>query len=369
MRPEEDSHGPDQEAEGSCQGIVVCGTCVVSLGLVPCVQNMSTCVQNMSTRVQNMSTRVQNMSTHVQNMSTYMCAEHVYIHVCRTCLHVCRTCLHVCRTCLHMCRTCLHVCRTCLHVCRTCLHTCVQNMSTRVQNMSTRVQNMSTYMCVIVLGHLSYMCKCVRMGMCARTLYPCVQAARKLSVEPQSGWIPSWLYGYGRKSSQPVAEGQPLAGAGGVGEKEKPQPLVPLPGEPPPSEEEEELLDEMSEAPTSDAITRDRILATVSFDLKRGSFELVSGGGGGGGGGDGVLELDSLLELKFSSLRCLVDIRPRLRYSSYQVSLGSLVVSDPSSEEEESAFGCLIQPKGALVNVSGQSGTVLCVLVHKDVSW
>ena len=222
------------------------------------------------------------------------------------------------------------------------------------------------------------MCKCVRMGMCARTLYPCVQAARKLSVEPQSGWIPSWLYGYGRKSSQPVAEGQPLAAAGGVGEKEKPQPLVPLPGEPPPSEEEEELLDEMSEAPTSDAITRDRILATVSFDLKRGSFELVSGGGGGGGGGgDGVLELDSLLELKFSSLRCLVDIRPRLRYSSYQVSLGSLVVSDPSSEEEEeSAFSCLIQPKGALVNVSGQSGTVLCALVHRlcvlvyrDVSW
>lgn len=170
-----------------------------------------------------------------------------------------------------------------------------------------------------------------------------LQAAQKLSSEPQSSWIPAWLYGYGRKPSpQSTSADTPPPPPPPSIEENKLLPL--LDGSP--SEEEEELLDEMSEAPTSDTIMRDRILATVSFRLKQGSFELVRSSLT-----DGVLDADSLLELRFDSLCCSADIRPRLRYSYYNLSLGSLVVSDPLSQED-CAFGFLIQPKVALGNVS-----------------
>eukprot|EP00731_Ephydatia_muelleri_P014885 Em0008g605a len=173
-----------------------------------------------------------------------------------------------------------------------------------------------------------------------------VKAAQKLSSEPQSSWIPAWLYGYGRKPSpQSTSADTPPPPPPPSIEENKLLPL--LDGSP--SEEEEELLDEMSEAPTSDTIMRDRILATVSFRLKQGSFELVRSSLT-----DGVLDADSLLELRFDSLCCSADIRPRLRYSYYNLSLGSLVVSDPLSQED-CAFGFLIQPKVALGNCqSGQ---------------
>ena len=51
-----------------------------------------------------------------------------------------------------------------------------------------------------------------------------------------------------------------------------------------------------------------------------------------------------MIELRFDSLCFAADLRPRLRYASVDLSLGSLSVEDHS--DSESLFQTLVKPKG-----------------------
>lgn len=108
--------------------------------------------------------------------------------------------------------------------------------------------------------------------------------------------------------------------------------------------EEDELLDELGYEAESDILfLRDRILLTLSFSLGQGSFQLVTTPSSP----TSFLGPKPLVELGFKSLCCAADIRPKLHYASYDISLGSLTVHDHS--DQDSLFAVLVQPKGAEV--------------------
>ena len=108
--------------------------------------------------------------------------------------------------------------------------------------------------------------------------------------------------------------------------------------------QEDELLNELGYESQSDGLFfRDRILLTLTFSLGRGSFQLVNASHSQ----SSFLGPEPLIELGFASLRCAADFRPKLRYASFDLSLGSLMVQDHL--DNESLFPVLVQPKGGEV--------------------
>ena len=117
------------------------------------------------------------------------------------------------------------------------------------------------------------------------------------------------------------------------------------------SAEEDELLHELEldyEA-RDNILLRDRIFLTLSFSLMGGSLQLVTTPPPPASEyvteSSSFLGPEPLVELQFNSLRFSADLRPRLRYASVDLSLGSLSVEDHS--DNDSLFPTLVKPKGA----------------------
>ena len=110
------------------------------------------------------------------------------------------------------------------------------------------------------------------------------------------------------------------------------------------SAEEDELLHELELDYESrdNLLLRDRIFLTLSFSLTGGSFQLVTTPQSMT---ESFLGPEPLIELKFRFLCFSADLRPRLRYASVDLSLGSLSVEDHS--DSDSLFPTLVKPKGA----------------------
>ena len=111
------------------------------------------------------------------------------------------------------------------------------------------------------------------------------------------------------------------------------------------SAEEDELLHELELDYESrdNLLLRDRIFLTLSFSLTGGSFQLVTTSQSTT---QTFLGPEPLVELKFQSLGFSADLRPRLRYASVDLSLGSLSVEDHS--DGDSLFPTLVKPKGVV---------------------
>ena len=117
---------------------------------------------------------------------------------------------------------------------------------------------------------------------------------------------------------------------------------------PEPSSEEGELWDELGyETVDNSVFLRDRIFLTLSFSLKKGSFQVVTAPSSDTD--TAFLGPEPLVALGFSSLCCAADVRPRLRYVSFDLSLGSLTVED--HVDQDSKFPILVQPKR--IRISG----------------
>lgn len=182
------------------------------------------------------------------------------------------------------------------------------------------------------------------------------QAARKRieseSSETNQGllqrWFPGWISGYQAQISR--EEGAEEAAEDDTNTDpqsavtEQPEEAA---GNGIPSAEEGELLDELGyEADHDNVFLRDRIFLTLAFSLGGGSFQLVTTPLSKD---ISCLGPEPLVEFRFVSLRCAADIRPRLRYASYDLSLGSLTVED--HVDSESLFPVLVQAKGAEVRI------------------
>lgn len=182
------------------------------------------------------------------------------------------------------------------------------------------------------------------------------QAARKRieseSSETNQGllqrWFPGWISGYQAQISR--EEGAEEAAE----EDANTDPQSAVTEQPEeaasngiPAVEEGELLDELGyEADHDNVFLRDRIFLTLAFSLGGGSFQLVTTPLSKD---ISCLGPEPLVEFRFVSLRCAADIRPRLRYASYDLSLGSLTVQD--HVDSESLFPVLVQAKGAEVRI------------------
>ena len=109
-------------------------------------------------------------------------------------------------------------------------------------------------------------------------------------------------------------------------------------------EEEEELLEELGyESSPSDSTHRDSLFLRLSFTLSRGSLSLLT---------SSPLTLpflgpSPLVSLSFSSLCSSLEIRPRVRGATFELSLGGLSLND--EVDDDSLFPALMRPKGSEV--------------------
>ena len=182
------------------------------------------------------------------------------------------------------------------------------------------------------------------------------QAARKRieseSSETNQGllqrWFPGWISGYQAQISREEGAEEATEDNANTDPQsavtEQPEEVA---ANGIPSAEEGELLDELGyEADHDNVFLRDRIFLTLAFSLGGGSFQLVTTPLSKD---ISCLGPEPLVEFRFVSLRCAADIRPRLRYASYDLSLGSLTVQD--HVDLESLFPVLVQAKGAEVRI------------------
>ena len=194
------------------------------------------------------------------------------------------------------------------------------------------------------------------------------QAARKRieseSSETNQGllqrWFPGWISGYQAQISREEGAEEATEDNANTDPQsavtEQPEEVA---ANGIPSAEEGELLDELGyEADHDNVFLRDRIFLTLAFSLGGGSFQLVTTPLSKD---ISCLGPEPLVEFRFVSLRCAADIRPRLRYASYDLSLGSLTVED--HVDSESLFPVLVQAKGA--EVSFKTVDLVLNVVHR----
>lgn len=104
--------------------------------------------------------------------------------------------------------------------------------------------------------------------------------------------------------------------------------------------EEDQLLNELGYEAKDNPLLRDRIFLTLSFSLTGGSFQLVTTPTSLA---DSFFGPEPLVEMTFKSLCFSADLRPRLKYGSCDLSLGSIMLMDHS--HPDTRFPVLIQPK------------------------
>ena len=172
-------------------------------------------------------------------------------------------------------------------------------------------------------------------------------------------WFPGWISGYQAHTPEGEEGGREEGeeeGEGGVENRSDKTESTILEqsgnaaGNEVLSVEEGELLQELGyEADHDDVFLRDRIFLTLAFSLGGGSFQLATTPLPQDGS---CLGPEPLVEFRFESLLAAADIRPRLRYASYDISLGSLTVRDHI--DSKSLFPVLVQAKGAKVRLRSE---------------
>lgn len=125
--------------------------------------------------------------------------------------------------------------------------------------------------------------------------------------------------------------------------------------------EEDQLLNELGYGAKDNLFLRDRIFLTLSFSLTGGSFQLVTTPTSLA---DSFFGPEPLIELTFESLCFSADLRPRLKYSSFELSLGGVTVRDHS--HNDSLFPVLVQPKETGGVAGGGSGGYPLYHTKKD---
>ena len=211
------------------------------------------------------------------------------------------------------------------------------------------------------------------------SLYSFVTQAARRRIELETAetnpgliqrWFPGWISGYQAHTPQGEEEKGEEEGEGVAKNRSNETQSMTLEqsgdaaGNEVLSVEEGELLQELGyEADHDNVFLRDRIFLTLAFSLGGGSFQLVTTPLSQDAS---CLGPEPLVEFRFESLRAAADIRPRLRYASYDISLGSLTVRDHI--DSESLFPVLVQAKGAKVRLKSASaqlyirnGERLCV--------
>ena len=190
------------------------------------------------------------------------------------------------------------------------------------------------------------------------------QEARRVAQSATQGqgfvqrWFPGWWSGY---SESPVSKEQQPQDDPGQGMA------------PPTVVDEEELLDELGlDEDAGDQLMRDRMFATVSFHLDTGMLQLVTHQQDRNSfGPEPIVELEVWIEsqivlhlmtllwvcgcvfcfvccsFQVNGLECNVDYRPRLRYSSYQLSLNGVTLTD--HYQQDSRYPILAQPRNIMV--------------------
>ncbi len=171
------------------------------------------------------------------------------------------------------------------------------------------------------------------------TLYYDTQAAKRKITSSSSdqgilkNWFPGWIPG-GSSSDTVTSESVIPSGSE---EEDDPKKLS----------EEDQLLEELGYEAKDNLFLRDRIFLTMNFSLVGGSFQLVTTPSSLA---DSFFGPEPLVEMAFKSLNFSIDLRPRLKYGSCDLSLGSLTVTDHS--HSDSLFPILVQPKGSKVRIS-----------------
>lgn len=198
------------------------------------------------------------------------------------------------------------------------------------------------------------------------SLYSFVTQAARRRIELETAetnpgliqrWFPGWISGYQAHTPQGEEEKEEEEGEGVAKNRSNETQSMTLEqsgdaaGNEVLSVEEGELLQELGyEADHDNVFLRDRIFLTLAFSLGGGSFQLVTTPLSQDAS---CLGPEPLVEFRFESLRAAADIRPRLRYASYDISLGSLTVRDHI--DSESLFPVLVQAKGAKVRLKSAS--------------
>ena len=198
------------------------------------------------------------------------------------------------------------------------------------------------------------------------SLYSFVTQAARRRIELETAetnpgliqrWFPGWISGYQAHTPQGEEEKEEEEGEGVAKNRSNETQSMTLEqsgdaaGNEVLSVEEGELLQELGyEADHDNVFLRDRIFLTLAFSLGGGSFQLVTTPLSQDAS---CLGPEPLVEFRFESLRAAADIRPRLRYASYDISLRSLTVRDHI--DSESLFPVLVQAKGAKVRLKSAS--------------
>lgn len=125
--------------------------------------------------------------------------------------------------------------------------------------------------------------------------------------------------------------------------------------------EEDQLFNELGYGAKDNLFLRDRIFLTLSFSLTGGSFQLVTTPTSLM---DSFFGPEPLIELTFEALCFSADLRPRLKYSSFELSLGGVMVQDHS--HSDSLFPVLVQPKEAGGVAGGGGGYLFPDHTKKD---
>ena len=143
-----------------------------------------------------------------------------------------------------------------------------------------------------------------------------------------TSWFPGWISGGTQSSTQQEGAGLPPGDREGAG-----------------LSEEDQLLNEIGYEGKDNFLLRDRIFLTLNVSLAGGSFQLVTTPTDMT---DSFYGPQPLLEMTFKSLCFSADLRPRLKYGSFDLSLGSIMVRDHT--HPDTIFPVLVQPKDTKVS-------------------
>ena len=119
---------------------------------------------------------------------------------------------------------------------------------------------------------------------------------------------------------------------------------------------EDEFLQALGFEDRSQALTRDRKFVQVSFSLNKGSLKLLPSPKF-----PDPFQCEPILELKFSSLRSTVDVSPKVKETTFSLSLGSIHVVD--HQNIDSLFPFILQSRIG----SGDTGSTSSPLIKVDV--
>ena len=120
---------------------------------------------------------------------------------------------------------------------------------------------------------------------------------------------------------------------------------------------EDEFLQTLGFEDKMQTLTRDRTFGRISFSLSQGSLKLTPTPKP-----NEPFNCEPILELKFNSLQTSVELAPKVKETSFALSLGSLAVVD--HQHEDSLFPVLLQER----NGSGNLGEPVLALTLKRES-